>query len=78
MNIALIAHDKKKQKMIALCEKYKIPTVVIGKKVSNEFMGSIYVDAKKIAFELIDSFLRKGKKDVKKIIAPLSAFCNIY
>ena len=23
MNIALIAHDKKKQKMIALCEKYK-------------------------------------------------------
>ena len=49
---------------IALCEKYKIPTVVIGKKVSNEFMGSIYVDAKKIAFELIDSFLRKGKKDV--------------
>ena len=23
MNIAIIAHDKKKQKMIALCEKYK-------------------------------------------------------
>lgn len=37
---------------IALCEKYKIPTVVIGKKVSNEFMGSIYVDAKKIALNL--------------------------
>lgn len=49
---------------ISLCEKYKIPTVVIGKKVSNEFMGSIYVDAKEIAFDVIDSFLQNGKKDI--------------
>ncbi len=49
---------------IALCEKNKIPTVVIGKQVSNEFVGSIYVDAKKIAFELIDKYLEKNKKDI--------------
>lgn len=49
---------------IALCKKYKIPTIVIGKQVSNDLMGSIYVDAQKIAYDVIDKFLNKGKKDI--------------
>lgn len=49
---------------IALCKKYKIPTIVIGKRVSNDMIGSIYVDAQKIAYDVIDSFLSKGKKDI--------------
>ncbi len=49
---------------IALCEKYKIPTVVIGKKVSNDYMGSIFVDAKEIAIQVIDKYLEQGKNDI--------------
>lgn len=49
---------------IALCEKNKIPTVVVGKRVSNDFMGSIFVDARKIAYEVVDSYLNKGKDDI--------------
>lgn len=49
---------------IALCIKYKIPTIVIGKKVTNEMVGSIYVDAKKIGFDVAERFLSKGKKDI--------------
>lgn len=51
-------------KEIALVNKYKIPSVVIGSQVSNEFIGSIYVDAKKMAFDIIDGYLDKGKKDI--------------
>lgn len=51
-------------KEISLVTKYKIPTVVIGTCVSNEYMGSIFVDAKKIAFDIIDRYLSKGKKDI--------------
>lgn len=49
---------------IALCKKNKIPTIVIGKKVSNDMLGSIYVDAQKIAYEVITDFLNRGKKDI--------------
>lgn len=49
---------------IELVNKYKIPSVVIGSQVSSEYMGSIFVDAKKIAFEIIDDYLKKGKKDI--------------
>lgn len=49
---------------IELVNKYKIPSVVIGSQVSSEYMGSIYVDAKKIAYEIIDKYLKIGKKDI--------------
>jgi len=49
---------------IALVDKYKIPTVVIGHRVSGEYMGSIFVDAKKISFNIVDHYLQKGMKDI--------------
>jgi LacI family transcriptional regulator len=49
---------------IELCKKNRIPTVVIGKKIDNEAIGSIYVDAKKITYDLISSYLDKNKKDI--------------
>jgi len=52
------------EKEIALVNKYKIPTVVIGSRVSSQFMGSICVDAKKIAYDIVDSYLKKGKSDI--------------
>lgn len=49
---------------IALVEKYKIPAVVIGYRVSSEYTGSIFVDAKKISYDIVDQYLQKGKQDI--------------
>ncbi|WP_028042214.1 LacI family DNA-binding transcriptional regulator [Candidatus Stoquefichus massiliensis] len=49
---------------IELVNKYKIPSVVIGSRVSSEYMGSIFVDSKKIAYDVVDEYLQKGKKDI--------------
>ena len=49
---------------ISLVRKYKIPTVVIGYCVSNDRMGSILVDAKKIAFDVINKYIEQGKTDI--------------
>lgn len=49
---------------IELVRKYKIPAVVIGACVSDELIGSIYIDAKQVAFKIIDSYLNKGKSDI--------------
>lgn len=51
-------------KEISFCKKYKIPTVVIGKKVSNNLMGSIFVDAKRIAYEIAIKYLEQDKSDI--------------
>lgn len=49
---------------IELVKKYKIPAVVIGSCVSDDLIGSIYIDAKKIAFDIISNYLEKGKNDI--------------
>lgn len=51
-------------KEIELVSKYKIPSVVIGSRVSNEFMGSIFADGENIAFEIVDDYLKRGLKDI--------------
>lgn len=49
---------------IELVRKYKIPAAVIGTCVSDELIGSIYIDAKKVAFDIIDHYLTISKKDI--------------
>lgn len=44
--------------------KYGLPMVVIGKKISDENIGSIYIDVKKAAEEIVDKYLAAGKKDI--------------
>lgn len=60
----ILFNNEEVEKEIKLVKKYKIPSVVIGSRVSNEFMGSIFVDAKEITFEIVDRYLEKGKKDI--------------
>ncbi len=60
----VLFNNEQIQKEIDLVSKYKIPCVVIGKRVSNEFMGSIFIDAKQVTFDIIDSYLNKGKSDI--------------
>lgn len=49
---------------ISSIKKYNLPIVVIGKKISGENIGSIYIDVKKAAEEIVDRYLSAGKKDM--------------
>lgn len=49
---------------IELVKKYKIPAVIIGACVSDDLIGSIYIDARQIAFDIINDYLNKGKNDI--------------
>lgn len=49
---------------IELVKKYKLPAVVIGYRVSDDFIGSVYVDAKTIVLEVIEEYLSQGKSDI--------------
>lgn len=60
----ILFNNEKIDQEIELINKYKIPSVVIGSRVSSEYMGSIFVDSKKIAFDIIDSYLNNNKKDI--------------
>lgn len=60
----ILFNNEKIEQEIDLVNKYKIPSVVIGSRVSSEYMGSIFVDSKKIAFDIIDSYLNNEKKDI--------------
>ena len=60
----ILFNNEEIEKEIELVNKYKIPSVVIGTRVSSEYMGSIFVDAKKIAFDIVDKYLAQGKNDI--------------
>ena len=49
---------------IALVNKYKRPSVVIGSRVSSDYMGSIFVDSKVIAYDIVSDYIKNGKKDI--------------
>ena len=49
---------------IELVKKYKLPAVVIGYRVSDDYIGSVFVDAKSIVLEVIEEYLAKGKNDI--------------
>lgn len=61
---------------IALVNKYKIPAVVIGTSVTGKYMGSIFADAKKIAYEVVDKYLAQGKSDIL-FVSPKQNLINI-
>ncbi|RHM62589.1 LacI family DNA-binding transcriptional regulator [Coprobacillus sp. AF33-1AC] len=60
----ILFNNDQLQEEIDIMAKYKIPTVVIGTQASNDYLGSIYVNAKQIAYEIIDRYLEKGKNDI--------------
>ncbi len=44
--------------------RYSIPVVIIGEELSGEYLCSVYVDIEKACYELINSYLEKGIKDI--------------
>ncbi len=61
--VILFNNDMLEQQLAAI-SKYKIPTVVIGRKIEDESIGSIYVDAAKILESICENYLSKGITDI--------------
>ena len=61
--VILFNNDQINQE-IELVKKYKIPAVVIGTCVSDDLIGSIYIDAQKVAFEIVEKYLKEEKNDI--------------
>lgn len=55
--------------MIEGFQKYKLPVVVIGKKISGDSIGSIYFDSRQVACQLVDEMLKSGRKKVLYLAA---------
>ena len=72
----ILFNNEEIEKEIALVNKYKIPAVVIGTSVTGKYMGSIFADAKKIAYEVVDKYLAQGKSDIL-FVSPKQNLINI-
>ena len=57
-------------KEIDLIKKYRIPAVVVGYKISDEDICSVYVDAKSIAYDMTKQFIEQGKKNMTYYTTP--------
>jgi len=60
----IIYADKDLDDSVKLLEEYNIPIVVMGNRISSENICSVYVDYENAVYELCDSYLEKGIKDI--------------
>ena len=60
----LIYCNKSLDESTSLLEKYNIPMVVIGEKVSSESVCSVYIDYESAVEEICNTYLEKGIKDI--------------
>ena len=60
----IIYADKDLDDSIKLLEEYNIPMVVMGNKISSNSICSVYVDYNKAAYDLCNTYLDKGIKDI--------------
>ncbi len=63
----ILFNNENTQEMIEGIERYNLPIVVIGKKISDETMGSVYVDVENAAYEIIDSYIQNNKTNIAYI-----------
>ncbi|MFV0380517.1 MAG: LacI family DNA-binding transcriptional regulator [Anaerorhabdus sp.] len=60
----VIYNDKLLLNEIDMLSKYNIPIVIIGNKISNTKVSSVYVNIEKAIYNLVTSYLENGKKDI--------------
>lgn len=60
----VIYSDKILDADMELLNKYQIPIVVIGNKISGEILCSVYVDIEKAIYELVSKYLAAGITDI--------------
>ena len=60
----VIFNDKLNKNELNTLTRYQVPIVVIGNKMSDETIGSVYVDYAKLAFEFVNKYIKKGITDI--------------
>lgn len=63
----VIFNDKLNKEELNQLTTYQIPIIVIGNRMSDETVGSVYVDYAKLAFDYANECIRKGKTDIALI-----------
>ena len=63
----VIFNDKLNRDELHTLNSYQIPIVVIGNKISDEMIGSIYIDYENLAYEVTSKYLDKGIDDIALI-----------
>lgn len=60
----IIYADRDLDDSIKLLDEYNIPMVVMGNKISSDSICSVYVDYQKAIYDLCDTYLNRGIKDI--------------
>ena len=60
----IIYNDRLTQVEMNELTKYNVPIVVVGNKISNPKVSSVYVDIEKAVYELVCEYLKNNKKDI--------------
>ena len=60
----IIFNDKLNREELHTLNSYQVPIVVIGNKLSDEMIGSVYIDFENLAYETILKYLNKGIQDI--------------
>ncbi|MGN1343440.1 MAG: LacI family DNA-binding transcriptional regulator [Traorella sp.] len=60
----IIFNDKLNRNELHTLNSYQIPIVVIGNKISDEMIGSVYIDYENLAYEAVSNYLDRGIDDI--------------
>ena len=60
----IIFNDKLNRNELHTLNSYQIPIVVIGNKISDDMIGSVYIDYENLAYETVTKYLDKGIEDI--------------
>lgn len=60
----IIFNDRLDRNELQTLNSYQIPIVVIGNKLSDEMIGSVYIDYENLAYDVVNRYLDKGIDDI--------------
>lgn len=63
----VIFNDKLNKEELNQLTRYQVPIVVIGNRMSDETVGSVYVDYSKLVYDFACNCIKKGKKHISLI-----------
>lgn len=63
----IIFNDKLNRNELATLNSYQIPIVVIGNRISDEMIGSVFIDYENLAYETTVKYLDKGIENIALI-----------
>jgi len=60
----VIFNDKLNKEELNTLTRYQVPIVVIGNRMGDDTIGSVYVDYAKLIYDFVDGYLKRGITDI--------------